>query len=95
MGEGARRMTGRRENGRGARVVLSPPLRRAVADLHAQRVWQEHLAPLWQRANLHQMADLLTLRQVPPVRGSGPWSAMRVHHLVQRVRRSAKAGGKH
>lgn len=88
-------MTGRRENGRGARVVLSPPLRRAVADLHAKRVWQEHLAGLWPRANLEQLADLLTLRQVPPVRGSGPWSAMRVHHLVQRVRRSANSGSGH
>ena len=88
-------MTGRADNKRGARVVLSPPLRRAVADLHAQRVWQEHLTAYWPRANLEQLADLLTLRGVPTVRGSGPWSAMRVHHLVQRVRRSAKAGSGH
>lgn len=88
-------MTGRRDTARGARVVLSPPVRRAVADLHAKRVWAEHLAPLWPRANLEQLAAVLTLRQVPPVRGSGPWSAMRVYHLVQRVRRTARTGDAH
>jgi hypothetical protein len=75
-----------------ARVVLSPPLRRAVADLHAVQVFQHHLAAHHPRATLDQMADLLTAERVPPVRGGGPWSAMRVCHLLGRVRRAARDG---
>lgn len=77
------------------RVVLSPPLRRAVADLHAQRVFEEHLAPHFPRASFEQLADLLTAERVPPVRGGGRWSGQRVYHLMQRARRAAKAGDGH
>jgi len=77
------------------RVVLSPPLRKAVADLHAVQVFKEYLAPHHPEATLPQLADLLTARQVPPVRGSGPWSPMRVHHLMMRARRAAEYGSRH
>jgi hypothetical protein len=40
------------------------------------------------------MADLLTLRQVPTLRPGG-WNAQRVHHLMQRARRTAKGGASH
>ena len=80
---------------KGERVALSPPLRRAVADLHAQRVFAEHLAQHFPRASFEQLADLLTAERVPPVRGSGRWSAQRVYHLMQRARRAAKTGGQH
>ena len=77
------------------RVALSPPLRRAVADLHAQRVFAEHLAQHFPRASFEQLADLLTAERVPPVRGSGRWNGQRVSHLMQRARRAAKTGGQH
>jgi hypothetical protein len=77
------------------RVVLSPPLRRAVADLHAARVFAEHLAPHFPRASFEQLADLLTAERVPPVRGSGRWNGQRVYHLLQRARRAAKTSGQH
>lgn len=77
------------------RVVLSPALRRQVADLHALAVVVEHVLPHHPQASLEQLAALLTLRRVPPVRGDGPWSAMRVHHLLQRAKRASKAGAEH
>lgn len=77
------------------RVVLSPPVRRAVADLHAQRVFAEHVAAFFPRATYEQIARVLTARRVPPVRGRGPWDSMRVRNLLRRVQRSATYCAKH
>lgn len=83
MGEGA---------GMNARVTLSPPLRRAVAELHARQTFQQHMAEHYPSATCEQLAEYLTVLRVPPVRGSGPWDGMRVHNLLKRVQRSAKSG---
>ena len=73
------------------RVVLSPPLRREIADIHARAVFHQHLVAHHPRCSLEQLAGLLTAAAVPPVRGRGPWSAMRVHNLMRRLRRSTAA----
>ena len=77
------------------RAVLSPPLRREIADRHAQQVFQEHLAPHFPRATYQQLAQILTARRVLPVRGRGPWDSMRVRNLLRRVQRSATDGAGH
>lgn len=77
------------------RVVLSPPVRRAVADLHAQQIFRDHIAPHFPRATYDQLAGLLTARRVPPVRGRGPWDSMRVRNLLRRVDRTATDGAGH
>jgi hypothetical protein len=66
-----------------------------VADVHARQVFQTYLAEHFPRASFEQLADLLTAEGIPPVRGSGGWSAQRVYHLMQRARRVARAGGQH
>lgn len=78
-----------------ARVVLSPAVRRAVADLHARQIFRSHIAPLFPRATYDQLAGLLTARRVPPVRGRGPWDSMRVRNLLRRVDRTATDGAGH
>lgn len=78
-----------------ARITLSPPLRRALADLHARQTFQQHLAEHYPRATCEQLAEHLTIQKVPPVRGHGPWDVMRVHNLLKRAKRSAKSGAAH
>lgn len=71
------------------RVVLTPELRRAVAELHARAVFDEHLAPHFPDATYPQLAQLLTARRVPTVRGRARWSGQQVFHLLQRMRHAA------
>ena len=77
------------------RVTLSPALRREIADLHAARIFEEHLAEHFPRASFEQLAALLNAAQVPPLRGGGRWNTQRVHTLLQRARRAAKSGSSH
>jgi hypothetical protein len=72
------------------RASLAPPLRRAVADLHARRVFLDHIEPHLGQASYEQIAAQLTVAAVPAVRGLGPWSGQQVYDLVQRLR--AKSG---
>lgn len=72
-----------------ARVSLDHQTRRDIALLHARRVFVEEIAPRYPQATLRQIATLLTVQKVPPVRRRGGWTEKMAHDLLQRVRNRA------
>ena len=73
---------------KGGRVSLSPPLRAAIARMHARQTYLEHVAPLRPQATLDQLAAVLTVRRVPAVRGRSGWNSKRTHDLLHRAQRA-------
>lgn len=94
LGGGAATRKGGKPPPRG-RASLAPALRRAVAELHAKRVFVDHIEAHLGRASYEQIAEALTVVAVPAVRCRGPWTGQMVFDLVRRVRRNAKSGDRH